>query len=207
MKKILLGAGSEKSLQALKNILDSHIGAEVSEDVEKKSEAEEPETALFCLKEGAEIRRVLRKESVDLLILNTPLKEEQGIQLAGYAADTCGLPVIMMVGASTYDRTCEMLDGKGILILQRPMVPDDFIRSVRTALILSERIQIIRQERDRLSQKVEEIRLVDRAKAVLMNNLKMSEAQAHRYIEKQAMDLRVSRREIAQNLLKIYYRK
>lgn len=207
MKKILLGAGSEKSLQALKSILDSHVGAEISEDVEKRNGTGEPETALFCLKEGAEIRRELRKESVDLLILNTPLKEEQGIQLAGYAADTCDLPVIMMVGASTYDRTCEALDGKGILIFKRPMVPDDFIRSVRTALVLSERMQILRQERDRLSQKVEEIRLADRAKAVLMNNLKMSEAQAHRYIEKQAMDLRVSRREIAQNLLKIYYKK
>lgn len=49
-----------------------------------------------------------------------------------------------------------------------------------------------------------EARLIERAKEVLMEYLKMTEAQAHRYIEKQAMDMRITRREVAESILKTY---
>ena len=48
------------------------------------------------------------------------------------------------------------------------------------------------------------MKVVARAKCALMQSLKMTEAEAHRYIEKQAMDLRLSKREVAENILKIY---
>ena len=52
--------------------------------------------------------------------------------------------------------------------------------------------------------KGEEIRLVDRAKCALIQYLGMSEATAHRYIEKQAMDLRKTKVQIAEGILKTY---
>ena len=55
-----------------------------------------------------------------------------------------------------------------------------------------------------VEEKMEEIRLVNRAKWLLIEQLKMTESDAHRYIEKQAMDRCVSRREIAQNIIRIY---
>ena len=51
---------------------------------------------------------------------------------------------------------------------------------------------------------MEEIRLVNRAKWRLIEVLKMTEAQAHRYIEKQAMDRCVNRRTIASEILAAY---
>ena len=45
---------------------------------------------------------------------------------------------------------------------------------------------------------------MDRAKCVLIQYLNMTETQAHRYIEKQAMDLRTTRRQIAEGILKTY---
>lgn len=62
----------------------------------------------------------------------------------------------------------------------------------------------MQNENDLLRQKIEDIRLVDRAKCVLIEYLKMSEAQAHKYIEKQAMDLRQTRQEVATAILKTY---
>lgn len=50
----------------------------------------------------------------------------------------------------------------------------------------------------------DEIRLIERAKEVLIEYLKMTEAQAHRYIEKQAMDMRITRREVAESIIKTY---
>ena len=57
---------------------------------------------------------------------------------------------------------------------------------------------------DLAEEKMKEIRLVNRAKWVLIDELKMSEADAHRYIEKQAMDRCVSRREIAEEIISTY---
>ena len=51
---------------------------------------------------------------------------------------------------------------------------------------------------------MDEIRVVNRAKWVLIEYLHMNEAQAHRYIEKQAMDMRLTRREVAESLIKTY---
>ena len=49
-----------------------------------------------------------------------------------------------------------------------------------------------------------EIRLVNRAKWLLISELNMTEANAHRYIEKQAMDRCVSRRQVAEEIIKTY---
>ena len=55
-----------------------------------------------------------------------------------------------------------------------------------------------------IEEKMEEIRLVNRAKWVLIQNLKMTEPDAHRYIEKQAMDTCTTRLEIAKEIIKTY---
>ena len=55
-----------------------------------------------------------------------------------------------------------------------------------------------------IEQKMEEIRIVNRAKWLLISELKMTEPEAHRYIEKQAMDLCTSKRVIAEDIIKTY---
>ena len=51
---------------------------------------------------------------------------------------------------------------------------------------------------------MEEIRIVNHAKWLLISEIKMDEPNAHRYIEKQAMDRCISRREIAEEIIKTY---
>ena len=55
-----------------------------------------------------------------------------------------------------------------------------------------------------MEEKMEEIRLVNRAKLLLMEHMKMSEPEAHRYIEKQAMDRCISKATVAQNIINTY---
>ena len=55
-----------------------------------------------------------------------------------------------------------------------------------------------------IEEKMEEIRLVNRAKWLLIENLKMTESDAHHYIEKQAMDRCSSKKEIALGIIKTY---
>ena len=62
----------------------------------------------------------------------------------------------------------------------------------------------MRAENSKLKQKIEDIRIIDRAKCILISYLGMSEQEAHRYIEKKAMDMRITKRAVAEGILKIY---
>ena len=55
-----------------------------------------------------------------------------------------------------------------------------------------------------MEEKLLELRTVNRAKWLLINELKMTEADAHRYIEKQAMDSCVSKKTIAETIIRTY---
>ena len=59
-------------------------------------------------------------------------------------------------------------------------------------------------ENSRLKETIGDLKLIDRAKCALIQYLNMTEADAHRFIEKSAMNRRVSRREIALEILKTY---
>ena len=66
------------------------------------------------------------------------------------------------------------------------------------------RVMGYQKENAKLQVKIDEIKLINRAKCVLMQYLKLTEPQAHRYIEKQAMDTRKTRKEVAQSILLRY---
>ena len=66
------------------------------------------------------------------------------------------------------------------------------------------RMQRIQQENEELRQQMDETRIISRAKSVLIRYLSMTEPQAHRYLEKQAMDLRITKLEAARRLLSTY---
>ena len=62
----------------------------------------------------------------------------------------------------------------------------------------------IEKENAELKTMVEDLKLIDRAKLLLVTCLNMTESQAHRYLEKRAMDLRVSRVEVAKQVIQTY---
>ena len=67
-----------------------------------------------------------------------------------------------------------------------------------------ERLKKLEKKTLSLEEKMQEIRIVNRAKWLLITELKMTETDAHRYIEKQAMDRCVSKKEIAEEIIKTY---
>ena len=65
----------------------------------------------------------------------------------------------------------------------------------------SRRLALLLEENARLADKLAQLRLVDRAKCLLIERRGMTEADAHRLIEKQAMDTRATRGEVATALI------
>ena len=88
--------------------------------------------------------------------------------------------------------------------MARPLGKKSLRSALRFALIARDRLAHIRADNAQLRGELQETRLVDRAKCILIQYLNMSETQAHRYIEKQAMDMRISRLNVAENILKTY---
>lgn len=152
---------------------------------------------------GSDARRLLLNHAYDLVIINTPLPDEYGTELAIAASDSlCG--VMMIVKAENADEISEQVEDFGIFVVEKPISRQVFFRTIRMVGVQLHRMQGLQQENRKLKNKIEEIRTVDRAKCLLIQFEGRTEAEAHRYIEKRAMDLRVSRLQVAQEILRRY---
>ncbi|TCL44496.1 ANTAR domain-containing response regulator [Harryflintia acetispora] len=153
---------------------------------------------------GADARRLLLGGDFDLVLINTPLSDEFGHELAVGAATGTGAGVLLIVRGEQADEVSARVEDCGVFVIPKPVSRQMFYQSLKLVAATRRRMLGLKSENVRLRQKIEEIRLVDRAKCALIRYLGMTEPQAHRYIEKQAMDLRLTRREISERILKTY---
>lgn len=153
---------------------------------------------------SGEARRLLSNKSYDLIIINSPLADDLGSEFAVHAATQTLSSVIFIVKNDIYGMLCAKLEGYGVLVVDKPLNKTFFSKALSLARATQVRLKGYKQENIKLKNQIEEMRLVDRAKAVLMEYLKLNEPQAHRFIVKQAMDMRITKTEVAQNILKTY---
>ncbi len=151
-----------------------------------------------------EAKRQLVDREFDLLLINTPLSDDFGMDLAIDAAQNQGCGVLLFVKAELLDAVSLKVENYGILTLARPASRPMTYQAVKLLVATRRRLRALEEKTSTLQGKMEEIRLVNRAKLLLMERLKMSEAEAHRTIEKGAMDACVKRRVIAENIIKTY---
>lgn|SRR5574344_1114053 len=152
----------------------------------------------------AEARRDLIDNAFDLIIIDSPLTDELGDDFALYAAEQTDAGIILIVSGDVLSDISSDVEDAGVFVLPKPVAPDFFYQAVKLLVASRRRVMSLEDENQKLQKKIEEIRLVDRAKCILIQYLNMTEPQAHRYIEKQAMDLRQSRVVTAENILKTY---
>jgi response regulator NasT len=138
------------------------------------------------------------------VIVNAPLPDESGEGLSRYIASKSESQVILVVKSEFFDAISAVCEEDGVLTISRPVDKSIFWSALTLAKSAQNRIKRIQAENVQLKQKIEDIRIVDRAKYILISYMKMNEKEAHRYIEKQAMDLRSTKRAIAEGILKTY---
>lgn len=150
-----------------------------------------------------EVRRIQLDTPLDLVILNAPLRDEFGTQLALDLADQ-NISVLLLVSAEVFDQVCYKVEDEGVLTLSKPITRQGITSAIR--LLTAMRGKMLRMDRKNqaLQEKMMDIRTVNRAKWLLIQQLRMTEDEAHYYIEKQAMDTRLSRREVAENIIRSY---
>ena len=149
-------------------------------------------------------RRFLAENAVDIVIISAPLPDDFGTRLALDICADSTAGVLLLVKAEQYPDVNARVSPFGILTLSKPTAPQLFSQSLLLLCGTRERLRRMEQKTASLEERMEEIRLVNRAKWLLIEQLKMTENEAHRYIEKQAMDRCVTRRVIAENILAMY---
>lgn len=149
---------------------------------------------------GSDARRLLLEGGFDLVVVNAPLPDELGHELAMMAAEE-GAGVILAVKADIADDVSQKVEDAGVFVLEKPLSRQVFFQSIKLMAAAQRRIALLRTENEKLRRRLEELRLVDRAKCLLIQHQGLSESEAHRLIEKQAMDRRLSRREIAWEII------
>lgn len=151
-----------------------------------------------------EARRMLLERDFEICIINSPLSDESGERFAKDIATKYMLQILLIVGLEHYDRVSEKLEDIGVMTIGKPINRNAFLMNLKFLRASSNRITHMKKENTKLMQKIQDIKLIDRAKCVLVSNEYMSEEMAHKHIEKAAMDSRISKRLIAEDILRQY---
>lgn len=152
----------------------------------------------------AEAKRKLLEQSYDIVLINAPLPDDFGMRLAIDTCNNSNAGVLLLVKSELYDDIYAKVVEYGVMTLSKPTSTQMVSQSLRVLCATRERLRKLEERQVSVDEKIEEIRLVNRAKWLLIECLSMTEADAHRYIEKQSMDLRISKREVAENIIKTY---
>ncbi|MCH5294279.1 MAG: ANTAR domain-containing protein [Treponema sp.] len=161
---------------------------------------------IVAVQNGSEGRRYITDCDFELIIIDSPLKDETGIEFAISAAEKTTAGIMLMVDAQSIFDVSLKVEEYGVFALPKPISPDFFYQAAKLLTASRKRVLRLEDENQKLQRKIEEIRTVDRAKLILVQVLKMTEPQAQHYIEKQSMDLRQTRLTTAENILRTYER-
>ncbi|MCL2062290.1 MAG: ANTAR domain-containing protein [Firmicutes bacterium] len=153
---------------------------------------------------GGEARRILLEKDFDLVFINSPLNDETGEALARRIALKEISQVILAVKTELYEMVSAVCENDGVLTVAKPLSREMFRQALSLARASKARLLKIQTENESLKEKIETIKIVDRAKSILIASCGMTEQEAHRYIEKKAMDTRTSRRLVAERMIKDY---
>ena len=187
MKNVLVVSKSDKATQGLIAMLK-----------------QEGCTAFTTATTAEEAKRCVSNNQFDLIFIYTPLADEVGLNLSAYLANSTSAGVFIFVSNETALKAGAKLMDCGVTAIIKPVNADVLHQCLLAWGAFAKRLETLTQENKSLKNKLEEIKLIDRAKCVLMQCLAMSESQAHRYLEKQAMALQISNRRVAEQVLNTY---
>ena len=152
----------------------------------------------------SEARRRMLGETYDLVIVNAPLPDDLGVDFAVEACGESDAGVLLLIRGELYEETYYQVLPAGVITLAKPTNLQMISQNLRVLCAIRERLRGIREHQTTVEEKIEEIRLINRAKWLLIERLHMTEPDAHRYITKQAMEQRTGKKEIAESIIRTY---
>ena len=149
-------------------------------------------------------KRMRAQRHFDFIIVNSPLADGFGSDFALDCGEAKSTVVLQLVNAELYEEINSTNSAYGIFTLPKPISRQSMANALHWMIAVKSKVERLEKKAVSVEDKMQEIRLVNKAKWLLIDREKMAEPEAHRLIEKAAMDRCVQRSVIAGEIIKKY---
>jgi two-component system, response regulator PdtaR len=151
--------------------------------------------------DGEKAVQLVEELRPDLVVLDVKMPKLDGITAASRIAEQRIAPVVILTAFSQRELVDRAREAGAMAYVVKPFGKADLVPAIEVARARFAELQQLEAEIGELTDRLETRKLVDRAKGVLQQQLGISEPDAFRWIQKTAMDLRLSMREVAQGVV------
>ena len=166
--------------------------------------AEQPALALVTADGLDEAERKLAQLDPALVVWQCDAPGLPALRQCVRLAEGSEAVFLLLVRPGTYEAVWRFVQAAGICVMSWPAPQEVFRQTLRNLLLLKKSLRAMQEKTDQLQSQLQDMTRIQKAKSLLMNQLGMSEADAHRWIEKAAMDRCVKKREIAETIIRMY---
>ncbi len=166
--------------------------------------AEQPALALVTADGLDEAERKLAQLDPALVVWQCDAPGLPALRQCVRLAEGSEAVFLLLVRPGTYEAVWQFVQAAGICVMSWPAPQEVFRQTLRNLLLLKKSLRAMQEKTDQLQSQLQDMKRIQKAKSLLMNQLGMSEADAHRWIEKAAMDRCVKKREIAETIIRMY---
>ena len=156
------------------------------------------------VKSGSEARRITGSKDVRVVVINAPLTDEFGHELALKIDENMFSSVILLVNPDIFDAVEQKTYGTSIIVLAKTVSKKQLYKALTFLSAQTQKMDRAIEENTRLQAKLEETKLISRAKMILMEKNKMSEVDAHKHIDKTSKDQRRLKVDVARSIIEMY---
>ncbi len=149
-------------------------------------------------------QRKLAQRSYDFIIINSPLKDDLGLHFAIDSSASGSAVVLLLIQNEIFGEVYERVSRHGVFTLPKPLSHQTMKLAFSWMKTASARIKRYEKKTTSIEDKMQEIRLVNKAKRLLISKENMSEPEAHRYLESEAMNRCISKKELAEETINKY---
>ena len=151
--------------------------------------------------DGEEAVRLANELEPDLIVIDVKMPKMDGITAADKIAEDRICAVVMLTAFSQRDLIKRAKEAGAMAYVVKPFDASDVIPAIEIAMARFAEIRGVEDEVMDLEERLESRKIVDQAKGILQTSLDLTEPEAFRWIQKTAMDLRKSMREVAQGVI------
>ena len=141
---------------------------------------------------------------IDGVLIAEPVTGSSGEELALQLKKRNCMAVLLLAEPTHADAAAALLEQSGVLVLPNDAPESLIVQTIRLLAAVRNQLEQMQHKTEKLEAKVADIRIINRAKLLLVQHLQMTETEAHKYIEKQAMDRCVTKRAVAEQILSTY---
>lgn len=149
-------------------------------------------------------RSELAVTDFDLIIIDCRINNGSEFGFASETASSTSASIIILTPDSQNHFLREKAEPYGIFTIGIPTNHNTLIQTVMLALNTAKQKKNKYSDLSVYSEELEELKLINRAKLILIDHFKMTENDAHRYILKRAMDMKEKKVTVAEKIIKTY---